>query len=85
MLGSFFQLFITIGIFLGAAFPYLLKKTSGDHTGQSFWHIVFAFPQPIIIIQSIVLALIFPYETPKYLLSMGKKEEARSVISILYN
>lgn len=37
-----------------------------------------------LLVQTVVLVLIFPYETPKYLLSIGKEEEAKDLIKIIY-
>jgi hypothetical protein len=61
-----------------------LIKISGDHTGKSFWHIVFAFPEIVIITQTLILAFVFPYETPKYLLSVSREAEARELIQLIY-
>jgi len=37
-----------------------------------------------LVIQTVVLLFVFPYETPKYLLSKGQDGEARRLIDILY-
>ena len=69
------------GLTLGYFLAYLLKKISGDLTGESFWPIIFGFPLLIICLQSFVLLYIYPFETPKYWLLAGNEAEARRLIS----
>lgn len=38
----------------------------------------------VIIIQTIMLLFVFPYETPKYHLSRGEIEEAKELIAVIY-
>lgn len=38
----------------------------------------------MILSQSLILIFVYPYETPKYLLSLGKEEEARKLLHIVY-
>lgn len=71
-LGSYAQLNICLGVFTGCILTYILKKVTGDPTCNDFWFIVFGLTEVTIAIQTIVLIFIFPYETPKYLLSVGK-------------
>jgi SP family sugar:H+ symporter-like MFS transporter len=71
-LGSLSQLNVTIGVFLGSFISYVLKKITGDPTGNDFWFISFGIPQITIVLQTVILLFVFPYETPKYLLSVGK-------------
>lgn len=71
-LGSYTQLLICGGCFFSCIFTYILVKITGDPTGSDFWFIVYGFTEIILIIQSLVLMFVFPYETPKYLLSVGK-------------
>lgn len=73
-LGSYAQLNICLGVFTGCIFTYILKKITGDETCKDFWFIVFGLPELTIAIQTVMLLFVFPYETPKYLLSMGKEE-----------
>lgn len=73
-LGSYVQLNICLGVFFGCFFAYLLSKATGDSTGDAYWFILFGFPEITIAIQSLLLIFVFPYETPKYLLSIGKEE-----------
>ena len=83
-LGTFNQLNVTLGVFLGTFFTYILKKITGDETGEKFWFITFGLTQVTILVQTLILIFVYPYETPKYLLSIGKEEEARKLITIIY-
>lgn len=83
-LGSYMQLNVTLGVFFGVFFAYLLKKMTGDTTGKDFWYILYGFPEITILIQTLVLLFVYPYETPKYLLSVGKEDEARTLIELIY-
>lgn len=38
----------------------------------------------VIVVQTLLLLFAFPYETPKYHLSVGNLEEARKLIAVLY-
>lgn len=71
-LGSYAQLNVCLGVFSGCFLAYILKKATGDPSGKDFWFIVFGLTEVTIAIQTVVLIFIFPYETPKYLLSVGK-------------
>ncbi len=72
-LGSYAQLNICLGVFTGCIFTYILKKATGDETCKDFWYIIFGLPEITIAIQTVALLFIFPYETPRYLLSVGKE------------
>ena len=71
-LGSYNQLLVCFGCFFACIFAYILKKITGDDTGRDFWYILYGFTEITLIIQTLVLLFVFPYETPKYLLSVGK-------------
>lgn len=62
----------------------MLLKITGDASGKSYWYYVFGLPQAIFIIQTLLLTLVFPYETPKYWLSVGEIDEARRLVEIIY-
>jgi hypothetical protein len=57
-----------------------LKKINNDATGESFWFLIFGIPQITVSIQTIVLIFVFPFETPRYLISKGRKEDAKKLI-----
>jgi hypothetical protein len=50
-----------------------MLKVTGDQTAKDYWYLVFGIPQIIIVIQTVLIAFVFPYETPKYLLTVGKE------------
>ncbi len=60
-LGSFTEFHIGIGTLIGCFFPYALLKITGDLEAKAYWFYVFALPQAIIILQTLLLAFVFPY------------------------
>ena len=60
-LGSYAQLLVTIGVFFGCIFKYILFKITGDNTGEEYWFLTFGFTEITVAIQTVVLLLIFPY------------------------
>jgi MFS family permease len=60
-LGSFTEFHISIGSLIGSFFPYILLKITGDLEAKAYWYYVFAFPQTIIVLQTILLIFVFPY------------------------
>lgn len=73
-LGSYTQLNVCLGVFTGCIFAYILKKATGDNSGESSWYIIFGLTELTVAIQTVILIFVYPYETPKYLLSIGKEE-----------
>lgn len=73
-MGSYLQMNVCAGAAFGCTFAYVLQKITGDQTGSEYWKILFAFPELMILSQTLILIFAFPYETPKYLLSQGKDE-----------
>lgn len=62
----------------------MLQKATKDNSGRAYWYLVFGLPQVVIVVQILLLLFAFPYETPKYHLSVGEEEEARKLITVLY-
>lgn len=75
---------ISFGQFFGSIFAYVLTQITQDASGRSSWYYVYAFPQITLILQSLLLLFVFPYETPKYHLMRGEDAEARALIDIIY-
>jgi hypothetical protein len=73
-MGTYAQLNVVLGVTTGCFVPYMLTKITGDEAGRDFWFVSLGFPQIMLIVQSLVLLFVFPYETPKYLLLKGKDE-----------
>lgn len=71
-LGSYVQMSVSVGAVFGGAFSYALQKITGDSTGSEYWRILMAFPELMILSQTLILVFVFPYETPKYWLTQGK-------------
>ena len=66
--GSLTQIMITFGRLTAYLIAYILKKATGDHSCYSFWPAVFGLTLFSILIQSGILLLVIPIETPKYYL-----------------
>ena len=59
---------ITFGQLTAYLIAYILKKATGDQSCFSFWPAVFGLTLFSILIQSGILLLVIPIETPKYYL-----------------
>ena len=73
---------ISIGYFLG----YILGWISNNFFSDANYNYMLPFGAGFAIsfVQLIWIKLVFPYETPKYLLSNDRVDEARKVIEIIY-
>jgi hypothetical protein len=47
-----------------------------------YWRIVYLMPVFVLALQIYNIFTKYPYETPKYLLQHGRKEEARQLLKI---
>ena len=83
-MGNLTQLNLNFGMVLGYLLAYVLKKTTEDYACSSFWFIIFGVPEVTILIQSIMLIYVFPYDTPKYLFLQNNPKEAERLIRIIY-
>mmetsp|Transcript_5238 Transcript_5238/g.6216 ORF Transcript_5238/g.6216 Transcript_5238/m.6216 type:complete len:491 (+) Transcript_5238:21-1493(+) len=91
-LGAINQFMVTAGIMiadiLGFAVPYAQKEGEININGEVYtsqvWRIVFAIPGGIAIIQTILLLLIFRYDTPKFYKQNQKYDMASKVDSLIY-
>lgn len=68
---------IGIGFFFAYLLSYVLKHY---YKPKDFWYITFGLPIFIIAAQLFLLMKIFRNETPKYLISHGRIDEARELI-----
>jgi hypothetical protein len=69
---------------VGCLAPYCMLKATGDESANSYWYLVFGIPQIIILLQTCMLVFVFPYETPKYWLAVGREDEAKALIEVIY-
>lgn len=60
-LGSYAQLNICLGVFVGCIFAYILKKITGDSTGEKSWFLIFGLTEVTILIQTAILIFVYPY------------------------
>lgn len=69
---------ITIGFLFGFLVSYLFSFSLEPHV---YYIYSFCFPILVILLQQFLLMTVFTSETPKYLLAVGKNEEARELIN----
>lgn len=95
------QLLITFGIFIsnvvGIPLPdchipfdsHHCEKSKNIYTpgfiGDDYWRILFAIPIMIAVIQSLLILLVFNYETPKFLKQQGRKAELNALMGRIYS
>ena len=53
-------------------------------THHYYWRVVYAFPGVLLGVHIFNLKWSFPYETPKYLLEKGRREEAVELVRVIY-
>ena len=86
-MGSMTQLMVNVGILisfligLNLASIVTIKANPGD---QWWWRFMFGFPILTAAIRTLVLLTCFRFETPTFLISKGKDEEAKEIIKKLY-
>jgi hypothetical protein len=78
------QFNISFGVFFGQFLSYILKKITGDESGHDLWIIIFGFSLITQFLQVAALTFCYSYETPKYLLQEGKKEDCMKLLAIIY-
>jgi len=76
------QIGLAIGVVVLYLFAYILSLIFSDV--YQYWYIVFGTTLPLIIIQSVLLFTVSPYETPAYLLAHGRPGDARDLIEMIY-
>ncbi|TNV79404.1 hypothetical protein FGO68_gene14650 [Halteria grandinella] len=87
-LGSLTQILITLGIFIANAFglplPEVAQGLPPTFINDQYWRVVFGMPIAFALFQSIMLATLFNYETPKYLKKHKKEEELQKIMARIY-
>ncbi len=73
---------VSLGVLLG----YSCGLFASSQIVNPYLQCLFVFSGSLIILiaQMVWVLLIFPYETPKYLLSKGRIEDTKNLISIIY-
>ena len=82
--GAFTQIFCSIGTSSAYLFYYILSITFSVERQDEIWYYVFGLPLVTLIVQTIILLFVFPYETPKYYLLHHQKSEAKELIAQIY-
>jgi len=98
--GTYFQLFLTFGIFLGPliALPIPVKPTCVDINKcpllddwkknwnvKTYWHILFSLPIITAVLQLILLTFVFKYDTPTFYKERGMTEELNVIMNKIYS
>ena len=84
-LGSLIQLQITFGIFASylMGIPLPTSDLSNDSM-NSWWMAMFLFPVLTCLVQSVVLVLVYKFDTPVWLQSKNRDKEAERVLCKIY-
>lgn len=82
--GAFTQIFCSVGTTVAYLFYYILSMTVSDENQHLIWYFVFGLPLVFIVIQSLILLFVFPFETPKYFLMHHQKSKAKDLIAYIY-
>lgn len=92
--GTATQLLINLGILLaslmGLPLPEIINGNStydpnnDSFIMQQYWRVIITLPIPLAILQSVLLATVFNYETPRYLLQNNRLAELTAVMGKLY-
>jgi len=77
-MGSINQLMLSIGLIFTFVQTYILSLFLSP---EIYWRIVYVTPIFFLGVQIFNLKFNFPYETPKYLLEQGRREEACILIN----
>lgn len=93
MMGAISQFNVTGGIMIAYFMGYLAPlrytedrevETNPDVFTTNAWRYVFIFPAGVAIIQSLLILLVFRYDTPKYYRQNGKDELEQKVYEAIY-
>lgn len=79
--GAFTQIFCSIGTTVAYLFYYLLSIGMEPQNLDTIWYYVWGLPLITVVIQTVILLFVFPYETPKYFLLHHQKSKARDLIA----
>ena len=82
-LGALNQFSVAFGVFFSFFFEFILSQIFDDD-GSKIWWVVFGLTLVTVVVQTLMLIFVFPFETPKYLLLKGKEQEARKLIDMIY-
>ena len=92
-LGSLSQVQITVGIMIAYMLSYIVPiryvRDQGETINEDIfttqsWRIIFIIPAGISIIQTLLMLLVFRYDTPKYYRQVGKESMAEMVEDLIY-
>eukprot|EP01016_Furgasonia_blochmanni_P045503 TRINITY_DN642_c0_g1_i3.p1 TRINITY_DN642_c0_g1~~TRINITY_DN642_c0_g1_i3.p1 ORF type:complete len:543 (+),score=73.47 TRINITY_DN642_c0_g1_i3:74-1702(+) len=86
MTGAFHHIFICVGIL----FSFLMgfgnpKPTDPEIQTTNWWRVMVGFPIIVSCLRLFIFLLFYRYDSPTYLVSKGKYEEAELVLKQIYN
>jgi MFS family permease len=88
--GALNQFFIVFGIFIASAIAATTEHSKINtpcplpKDVPNTWIVVFSIPIVLAVAQILLLKFVYPKETPRYLLSIGKEYEAFDLIKEIY-
>jgi sugar porter (SP) family MFS transporter len=84
--GSMNQVLICLGIVVAYLMGYGVPYSPKVEVPYSdiYWRIVLVIPAGAAILRSLLLVTVFRFDTPKYLVSQSKEDEAREVLKKIY-
>ena len=77
---------LNINVAFGFFFAFCLKEIFSLTISEPklYWRFIFGFPLVTTILQQVLLMTVYNHETVKYLLVMGRSEEAKDLIRLTY-
>ncbi|CAI2365526.1 unnamed protein product [Moneuplotes crassus] len=93
-MGSLSQIMVTVGIMIAYMFGFLAPIRYLDKEGDpemnpdvlttQSWRIIFAVPAAISIFQTLMLLVVFRYDTPKFYQQKGDRDMIKAVNAVIY-
>lgn len=84
LLGTYAQLNVTLGIVSGTFLRYLLSAMFDDPHSDRTWWVLFGLPLVVLVLQTVLIIFVYPFETPKYLLLKNRKQEALQLLRRIF-
>ena len=87
VMGAMTQLTVNVGILISFLLGLNVAKAStirAHPDDEWWWRFMFAFPILTAALRSLFLLTVFRFETPSYLISKGKDEEAKEILDKIY-
>ena len=87
------QIFISLGVFVAYIMAYGIPYTNKNdptisdnyHYNDIYWRITLGLPGAVAFLRSLILKIVLPYDTPRYLVLSGQKIQAEIVLNKIYS